>query len=102
MKLSLLFLTIMAMTVMLTHTRYTYYDGLDSVLGDITNLPGQSVEQLMVICDSIPNCQGFNTENWIKNYILPRNKWTLWAPFPRNGMYVKDSVIILESEDPKE
>ena len=96
MKRSTMFSSmVLIMMLFPIHAEYIYYDGLNSKGGSITKLPGQTVEQLKVICDSIPNCVGFNAGGWIKNNLRPRSQWNHLKAHVGEGIYVK-----IDASDP--
>lgn len=68
-------------------TTYTYYDGLDSPGFDIQYIGSESVSELKYMCESNPNCIGFNTLGFMKHYIGPMTT----SPYIRageHGLYV--------------
>lgn len=68
---------------------YYFYPGMDSNLGDIENAQGMAdnVPALKARCDALPNCQGFNTNAWMKSTIKPRAQWNQWTSDPNKGLY---------------
>ena len=75
MKLILAFALLIMTVVVLTHAEFIFYYGLDSNDGDIKDIPGQTVAQLKIYCDSDPNCVGFNTNEWVKDAMKPQSQW---------------------------
>ena len=76
---------------------YMYYPGLDSSLGDIVHLPGLTVNELKVYCDSDSSCVGFNTNGWIKNSLQSRSEWHSWSMSAEEGLYVKYRASVTQN-----
>ena len=72
-----------------TSCNYVFTQGMDSNLGDIKNVPGQTVDQLKRLCDTTMGCLGFNTNGWIKNQLSPQAQWVRWTDDPAKGFYNK-------------
>ena len=46
--------------------------------------------RLMAICDSLPNCAGFDSSGKFYTDILPRYGWYIYFTTPDQGLFVKD------------
>jgi hypothetical protein len=56
-------------------------------MGRQTSLSG-NINALKAWCSWKPDCLGFNTDGWMKNYIRPMNEWFIHNT-PNQGFYVK-------------
>ena len=70
---------------------YTFYNNKDSGGNDMNYLPNRSIEQLKEICDSDPNCAGFNTLGFMKSKINSEAEFINVNTKSYNaGLYVKN------------
>ena len=71
---------------------YSFAQGKDSSKNNIEHRSdlADNVPGLKAWCAAHPDCKGFNTNGWMKNKILPQNKWVTWTEDPARGLYVKN------------
>lgn len=69
---------------------YDFYPYMDSPGYDVTQTPDliDKPADLMLACDKIPGCLGFNTNGWMKRYVQPKGSWQRWTDNPAQGFYV--------------
>ncbi|AYV82263.1 MAG: glycosyltransferase family 2, partial [Homavirus sp.] len=73
---------------------YTFYSQLDSYGGDIEFIGARTLAELKEWADDNENCQGFNTQGWMKHTIMLDDLCTLYRSINANeGLYVKNNVI---------
>lgn len=65
---------------------YTYYHGLDSGGNDITFVDRKSIPELKKLCESTPNCIGFNTLGFLKRHVNELGPSPYFGP--DDGLYV--------------
>jgi hypothetical protein len=70
---------------------YTKHVLLDSNGNDIGNA-GTNIATLKSECNKLPNCQGFNTDGWLKNPIKPINDWGNTTNWNRSDLYIKNKI----------
>lgn len=68
--------------------KFNFFPFKDSSGNDIGNRTG-GVEVLAKLCDSDPNCRGFNSNGWLKHTIRNQSQWSTWTSDPTKGFYVK-------------
>ena len=50
---------------------------------------GDSDSQLPQVCNAKSDCEGFNTDGWVKSSILPEYKWIHSSKWTCTGLYVR-------------
>lgn len=69
---------------------YEFYPTADSHGNDIGNVSESIVFQE---CDSDPTCDGFNSNGWVKDTVLPKSQWGSWTTDATKGFYVKKTAL---------
>lgn len=59
----------------MSDSEFTYYKELDSLGYDIKYVGKKTVDELKELCRKDPNCVGFNTLGFMKNFIQPESKF---------------------------
>ena len=74
-------------------SKYRFYQGKDSHGNDITRIiiRRNDISRLVNACDERDNCQGFNSNGWLKHSIVDDDRWRNVRSFTGNcqGLYVK-------------
>lgn len=70
---------------------YVFYPMRDSQGNNIRQdvFKKDNIKALKEACDARSECQGFNTDAWLKYLIVPQKQWKVWGKDPKRGLYVK-------------
>lgn len=72
---------------------YEFYSLLDSNFGDIGGQrTGKTLQQLAAECSSLPDCQSFNTNGYLKKSVKTLDQFQRLTGDPCHGLYVKQGM----------
>lgn len=69
------------------HTSYIKLEGVDSIGHDLFVAYSASVAQLKAICTALTDCEGFNSEGWIKSRVSSKKRSVI-------DLYLKQTAIL--------
>ncbi|GFH44485.1 hypothetical protein CTEN210_00959 [Chaetoceros tenuissimus] len=72
-------------------TDYSFHKHKDSPGYNIENFQG-TIEEMITRCESLENCLGFNTNGWMKSFILDQDNWHTWTDDDEKGFYLKPTA----------
>jgi len=69
------------------HVSYIKLEGADSTGNDMFVVYSATVAQLKAICSALPECEGFNSEGWVKSRVVNKRRAAI-------NLYLKQTAII--------
>jgi hypothetical protein len=72
---------------------FTFYPNKDSVDFDIIYIPNKSIDELIEIANTLPNCVGFNSLGYLKYKLVDENKYIFLPNIKNNpeGLFIKNT-----------
>ena len=70
-------------------TKFQFYPMMDSHGNDIKWSNAGGIEAYAKECMMRTDCQGFNSNGWLKRTVRPQSEWNKWTSDKTKGFYVK-------------